>query len=104
MAKIKITKKDIPVLSRDLDLDESVLKNLKQLQDSYKDKFEGDIQEAQKEALASYESKVKALSEAKAKLTREYDAEISLYSALVKGIKDQPTKAPNKTKDAKPKK
>jgi vacuolar-type H+-ATPase subunit D/Vma8 len=100
MAKIKITKKDLPTLSKDLDLDEAILKNLKQLQDGYKAKFEGDIKEAQKGALASYESKIKAFSEAKAKLSREYDAEISKYTALVKDLKVQPTKVPVETKKA----
>jgi predicted SPOUT superfamily RNA methylase MTH1 len=98
MAKIKLTKKEIPVLSKDLYLDESVLENLKQLQDSYKAKFEGDIKEAQKQALASYESKIKALGEAKAKIIREHDEEISRYTVLVKEIKGQPTKVPVETK------
>jgi hypothetical protein len=100
MAKIKLTAKDIPVLSKDLDLDEDVLKNLKQLQDSYKAKFDVNIQDAEKLALASYESKIKVLSEAKAKLTKEYDAEISQYTALIKDLKVKPTKEQGETKKA----
>jgi hypothetical protein len=100
MAKIKLTAKDIPVLSKDLDLDEDVLKNLKQLQDSYKAKFEGNIQDAEKLALASYESKIKVLSEAKAKLTKEYDAEISQYIALVKDLKVKPRNKPGEAEKA----
>ncbi|WP_158860372.1 hypothetical protein [Lunatibacter salilacus] len=91
MAKVKISKKDLPILRRDLELDEEVLKNLQELQETYKSKFEGNIQEAQKEALASYESKIKALKEAKARVSKEYEAEIKKYTALVKDLKSQST-------------
>lgn len=107
MAKIKLTKKEIPVLSKELELDETVLKNLKKLQDDYMAKFERDIQQAQEEALVAYESKIKALKEAKAKLIKEYDAEISKYTTLVRDMKSQPTegqvekKEPVKTKQSK---
>jgi hypothetical protein len=101
MAKIKLTKKEIPILSKELDLDETVVRELKKLQDSYSTKFEADIKNAQEEVLASYQSKIAALKEAKEKLTKEYDAEINKYTTLVKDLKGQPTKVEVETKKSK---
>ena len=102
--KIKIPKEALPLLSKDLDLDEAVLKNLIQVQDRLKAIIEGEIKEAQKTAVAAYEAKIKALSEAKAKLTEEYDAEISMYTALVKELKAQSPKGKVEKKASKPEK
>lgn len=101
MAKINITRKEIPTISKDLDLDEAVLRNLKKLQDGYRTTFDGDIQEAQKQALVAYKSKINALNEAKAKLSREYDEEINKYTTLFKELDGQPTKVKVETKGAK---
>jgi hypothetical protein len=49
--KIKIPKEALPLLSKDLDLDEAVLKNLIQVQDSLKAIIEGEIKEAQKDSV-----------------------------------------------------
>ncbi len=102
VAKIKITKEALLLMSKDLDLDETVLKNLIQVQDSLMAKIKGEIKEAQKTALAANEEKIKVLSEAKAKLTEEYDAEISMYKALVKELKAQSQKGQVEKKASKP--
>lgn len=96
MAKIKLTKKEIPFLSKELDLDETVLVELKKLQNSYQAQFETDIKKAQEEVLISYKLKIAALQEAKARLINEYDAEINKYTALLKDLSAQPTKEPVK--------
>jgi len=87
MAKSILTKKELPFLNRDLELDGAILERLKGLQDEFKAKFDDSIKASGKEALSRYELKIKTLNEAKEKILREYDAEINTYQAIVKEMK-----------------
>lgn len=87
MAKVKITKKELPFLKRDMDIDDAVLKKLNTVQVEYKTRFKERIEVTKKKALERYTSKIDSLTTAKSQMLREYNEEIKKYEALVKDIK-----------------
>ncbi len=87
MAKIKIDKKTIPILKKDLNLDEETLNKLRELQEAHREKFKDRLETASKGALERYSAKIKALKKAKAEAVKEYDEEIKKYEELVKELR-----------------
>lgn len=102
MAKTKITKKQLPLLKRDIDLDEETLKKLKTEQDRFNRQFKDRIEEVKSETLKRYNAKIEVLTTAKTESTKAYDEEIKLYKTMLKDlggeIKRDPTKKATSTK------
>lgn len=81
--KVKISKKDLPFLRKDLELDSNVVENLVKVQEERQKKFQSKIEATQKKTLERYTAHIKALEEAKAKAVERYDDEIKRYRELV---------------------
>jgi uncharacterized membrane-anchored protein YhcB (DUF1043 family) len=98
--KVKITKKELPFLKGDLNLDETVLKKLNAVQNKYKTQFKERIEATKTVALQRYTEKIKSLTKAKTAMLKEYNAEIKKYQTLVQDLKDtgkvQPKQTPPK--------
>ena len=84
MAKSRLTKKQLPLLKSDLELDDSVVKELSAVQLKYRNNFKEKIEATEAESLKRYVAKVESLKAAKAKMLAEFNAEIKKYEALVK--------------------
>ena len=95
--KIKITKKEVPVLKRDLNIDESIFAKLVTIQNEYKTRFKDMIEADKKEALEKYAAKIDSLTKEKAKMLKDYNAEIKKYKAWLSALKKTSTKAKPKT-------
>lgn len=105
MAKIKVTKKELPFLKRDIDLDEAVLKKLSAEQNRYKTRFKDRLKEAKSVSLKRYTAKIESLSNVKSKTVKELDEEIKEYKTLVKELGGTPasTQQPKSNTTQKPK-
>ncbi len=104
MAKVKITKKELPFLKRDLNIDEAVLKDLVSLQAKYKTRHKKRIEATNKEAVERYTAKIDALKTVKANMLKEFNAEIRGYQRMVKNLSGPSPKArPRKRSPRKPK-
>lgn len=96
--KVKILKKDLPFLRKDLELDSAVVENLVKLQKERQKKFQSKIEATQKEALERYTAHLKALEEAKAQAVKRYDDEIKRYRELIGKFRKTSKKAKSKRK------
>lgn len=94
MAKVKVTKKELPFLKSDLELDETVLKELYEKQERFKAVFKDKIESSKKESLARYKTKIESLNAAKVEKTNELNAKIKNYRALIKKIDEPVRKTP----------
>ncbi len=90
--KIKILKKDVPFLKRDLELEPDVVEELTKLQEDRQKKFQDKIEASRKEAQQKYIERIKMLEKAKAEAVKNYDDEIEKYQQLVKSMKEQDKK------------
>ncbi len=96
--KVKISKKDLPFLRKDLELDSAVVENLVKVQEERQKKFQSKIEATQKEALERYTAHLKALEEAKAQAVKRYDDEIKRYRELIGKFRKTGKKAKSKRK------
>ena len=96
--KVKILKKDLPFLRKDLELDSAVVENLVKVQEERQKKLQNKIEAAQKEALERYNAHLKALEEAKAQAVKRYDDEIKRYRELIGKFQKTSKKAKSKRK------
>lgn len=102
--KEKISKKGVPFLRKDLELDSEVVENLAKLQEERQKKFQSKIEAAQKEALEKYTARIEALKKAKTETLKQYNEEIKKYQQLLKGLEGETKKASPSPKKAKSKK
>ena len=94
--KVKISKKDLPFLRKDLELDSDVIENLAKVQEERQKKLQTKIEATQKEALKRYTAHIEALEEAKDQAVKRYSDEIKRYRELVR--KCQKTSEEEKSK------
>jgi len=108
----KGTKKELPLLIGDLNINAAALEKIKAVQDEFSSRFEKNAEEAKAKSLKRYTSKIESLLRAKSEMIKEYNAEIRKYRTLINDLetpvkKTVPKTAPKKkteTKKAPPKK
>ncbi len=96
--KVKISKKDLPFLRKDLELDSAVVENLVKVQEEHQKKLQNKIEVTRKEALKRYTAHIKALEETKAQAVKRYDDEIKRYRELVGKFQKTSKEAKSKKK------
>ena len=100
MAKTKITKSKIPILKRDLEIDDEVLKKLSIEQNRVKTRIKDRLEVAKSESLKRYNAKIESLTKTRTETVKAFDEDIKKYKSLVtdlKGIGNVPvTKVPAK--------
>ena len=102
MAKrLKITKKQMPFLKEDLNLDPQVVAKLQSAQADFANRFKDRIDDSRKDALELYTAKLTALKKAKTEAARRYTAEIKKYENLIKQLKERDKTSARKTRGRK---
>lgn len=104
VAKIKILKKDIDFLRKDIEIEKDVMEKLAKLQEERQKKLRGKIEITRKEALERYTARIKSLEETKVETFKKYDEEIQKYKLLVRNLKQQTKEVPSRPKKGKSKK
>lgn len=94
MVKVKVTKKELPFLKGDLELDETVLKELAAKQQRFKTVFKDRLELSTKETLEKYTARIDSLNTTKATIAKEFNAEIRGIEALVKKLNEPVKKTP----------
>ena len=94
--KATIPRDQLPFLKSDMALDPIAVRKLRAMQHKFTTQFDREIGDAEEEAIQRYTQKIAALNEKKALMTKEINADIKKYQALVKELKGTP-KPPPKT-------
>ena len=85
--KIKILKKGVSILNKNLELDPEVFEKIVVLQEKRQKEFQSRIDLSNKEALDRYEKRLVSLKEAKTNAINKFDEEIQTYQELISNMK-----------------
>lgn len=86
--KVKILKKEIPSLRKDIEIEPEVFERLVKIQESQQKKYQEKIKNIRKDTLEKYKIHIQTLKKAKTEAMKQYNEEIKKYENLVKNFKD----------------